>query len=60
MFRGRMGWLGGAGLLSTLRAAVGKAGFVRFQFELFFADDADFDRKRHFDSLTILIMTVPI
>ena len=29
-------------------AAVGETGFVRLQFELFLADDADFDRECHF------------
>jgi len=47
---GGAGRIGGGGFLCALGAAVGEAGFVGFEFELFFADGADFDGKRHFDS----------
>jgi hypothetical protein len=36
---------------ATLRAAIGETGFIRLQLELFFADDTDFDRKCHTDSI---------
>ena len=40
--------------LAALRAAIGKAGFIRPQFELLRANSAHFDRKCH---LTIMIPT---
>jgi len=50
-----VGWFGGVRLLlGALGAAVGEAGFVWFQLELFFADGADFDGERHFGSRMIL------
>ena len=39
---------------TTLRAAVGEAGFIRLQLQRFVADRADFDRERHPDYDTTL------
>ena len=41
---------GAARFFCALGAAVGEAGFVGFELELLFADGADFDGERHFDS----------
>jgi hypothetical protein len=51
-FGSGFGLFGGA----AVGAAVGEAGFVGLQFELLFADDADFDGERHFGSMIILII----